>query len=81
MVVFGWVSRDIYPAKPPYFGGRPTWVYLRKFRLNKLSEKEILKKLKEVDSYFNLDEYKVVLYDGYGGKRTLYYKVSYGEIE
>jgi hypothetical protein len=62
--VFGWLPRDEYPGKPPYFGGMPTWVYLKKFNLNSLEEEKIKKILEKIDSQIGADKYKVVVYDG-----------------
>jgi hypothetical protein len=81
VVVFGWLPRDIYPAKPPYFGGRHTWVYLRKFRISKLDEKVFDKILKKVDSEFMADAYKFVIYDDYGNFRPIYFRLVSGDEE
>lgn len=81
VVVFGWLPRDIYPAKPPYFGGRHTWVYLKKFRVSKLNEKIFEKILKKVDSEFMADAYKFVIYDDYGNFRPVYFRLVSGDEE
>jgi hypothetical protein len=69
--VFGWMPRE----KPPYFGGMPTWVFLKKFNLKNLSEEKIKKILKEIDEEAGADRYKIIVYDEFGRWYSHYYEV------
>jgi hypothetical protein len=60
LCVFAWIPRE----KPPYFGGMPTWVYIRKFNLNNLEKEKIKNILQKIDDEIGANHYKIIVYDG-----------------
>jgi hypothetical protein len=70
VVFFAWMPRE----KPPYFGFRPTWVYVRKIKMDKFSEKKIKKKIEELFEEYGAYDWKVVVYDGFFHYK-LYYRI------
>ena len=74
--VFIWIPRDVYPGRKPFFGGSPTWVFLKKIRY---SSKEALKEyLLKIFNEFPISKVKVIDYVG-GKSYPSYY--TYEQIE
>ncbi len=81
-VIFAWIPRDIYPGKPPYFGGRPTWVFVKKLKINKYNEEKIKEIIRNISEEIPARDYKLLLLAGRGNTTLKYFKVRiFGEEE